>query len=416
MAVTLSWNEIKKRAVEFSKEWENTTNERADAQSFWNDFFNVFGIKRSRVGTFEQSVKKLDGAHGFIDLFWPGMLLGEAKSRGENLEKAKEQALNYTFGLNEKLMPRYILVSDFGNLILTDLDTRKEHKITLKDFPQHIEKFGFIAGYEKQEYKEQDNVNTKAVKLMAQVYEAMAKSGYDGHVLKVLLVRLLFCFFAEDTGIFNSNKQYKHQFLNYLELNTKEDGSDLGMHLSALFDVLNTQEEKRQSNTEKDLLEFPYINGGLFEENLRIAAFNSDLRKMLIKCGEFDWSQISPAIFGSLFQGVMDEDERRSLGAHYTSEKNILKVIKPLFLDELWEEFEKIKHNEKRLLEFHNKIAALKFLDPACGCGNFLVIAYRELRLLELAVADQLWGKNLLRLDIKGIFILFVAIRTKELE
>jgi hypothetical protein len=209
----------------------------------------------------------------------------------------------------------------------------------------------------------------------------MKDVGYSGHPLELYLVRLLFCLFAEDTGIFE-----RQQFKDYIEERTNADGSDLGHHLSTLFQVLNTPREKRLKNLDEQLDAFAYINGKLFEEMLPTAGFDSAMRQELLNCCALDWSRISPAIFGSLFQSIMDKAARRNLGAHYTSEENILKLIKPLFLDGLWEEFEKIKNNKNRLLEFHKKLRMLNFLDPACGCGNFLVIAYRELRLLELEI------------------------------
>ena len=202
-------------------------------------------------------------------------------------------------------------------------------------------------------------------------------------------MRLLFCLFAEDTGIFE-----RQQFKDYIEERTAEDGADLGHHLSTLFQVLNTPREKRLKNLDEQLAAFTYINGKLFEEMLPAAGFDSAMRQELLNCCALDWSRISPAIFGSLFQSIMDKAARRNLGAHYTSEENILKLIKPLFLDALWEEFEKIKHNKNRLLEFHQKLRRLNFLDPACGCGNFLVIAYRELRLLELEICAKRFART----------------------
>jgi len=216
---------------------------------------------------------------------------------------------------------------------------------------------------------------------MGKLHDQMKDVGYSGHSLELYLVRLLFCLFAEDTGIFE-----RQQFKDYIEERTNEDGSDLGHHLSTLFQVLNTSPEKRLKNLDEQLAAFNYINGKLFEEMLPTAGFDSAMRQALLDCCALDWSRISPAIFGSLFQSIMDKQARRNLGAHYTSEENILKLIKPLFLDGLREEFEKVKHNKNRLLEFHKKLRMLNFLDPACGCGNFLVIAYRELRLLELEV------------------------------
>ncbi|MBC8489616.1 MAG: class I SAM-dependent DNA methyltransferase, partial [Bacteroidetes bacterium] len=219
-------------------------------------------------------------------------------------------------------------------------------------------------------------------------------------------VRLLFCLFADFTGIFE-----RGIFQDYIEQKTNDDGSDLAFHISAIFEILNKPREERLSNIDEDLNAFPFVNGKLFKENLSMAAFDSKMRKTLLECCILDWSKISPAIFGSLFQSVMYEEERRHLGAHYTSEKNILKLIRPLFLDELWEEFEKVKSNSKKLIEFHNKIARLLFLDPACGCGNFLIITYRELRLLEIEIIKKLFKgqqvteiSNLIKIDIDHFY------------
>jgi hypothetical protein len=198
----------------------------------------------------------------------------------------------------------------------------------------------------------------------------------------VLLVRLLFCLFADDTGIF----QPAQSFRDFVEERTAPDGSDLGPRLGQLFQVLNTHESQRSKNIDEQLNKFAYINGKLFEETLPMADFSTAMREALLDACALDWSAISPAIFGSLFQSIMDEKARRNLGAHYTSEANILKLIKPLFLDELHAEFERIKGNRHKLVEFHTKLKQLTFFDPACGCGNFLVISYRELRELELQV------------------------------
>lgn len=399
--MALNWNEIKTRAVAFSKEWEEERNEKAEAKTFWDKFFTVFGMERRRLAAFESHVKKLDNKDGYIDLFWPGVLIVEHKSGGRDLDKAYQQAIDYFPGLENNELPKYILVSDFQNFELHDLEEKTKHAFSLKELKNNVRLFGFIAGYEKQIIRRQDPINIKAAELMAALHDEIRQIGYDGHQLEVFLVRTLFCLFADDTGIFQTNEQ----FWNYIEWRTKVDGSDLGLHLSILFQILNTAEDKRQTTLDEDLAKFPYVNGGLFAENLPVVSFDSSMRKALLKCCEFDWSNISPAIFGSMFQGVMDKDQRRSLGAHYTSETNILKVIKPLFLDELWQEFEIIKNNNSKLQIFQQKIADLKFLDPACGCGNFLVISYRELRLLELEVLKILYqsGKSIVQFNIKNI-------------
>ncbi len=377
----LSWNEIKTRALAFSKEWQDETSEDAEAKTFWDGFFNIFGITRKRLASFEEPVRKLGEKYGYIDLFWKGVLIVEHKSRGKSLDKAYAQALDYFPGITERDLPKYVIVSDFARFRLYDLEENEQHEFDLKDLHKNVRLFGFIAGYQTHKIQEQDPVNIKAAEQMGKLHDKMKESGYTGHPLELYMVRLLFCLFAEDTGIFE-----KQQFKEYIEQRTSEDGSDLGHHLSTLFQVLNTSPEKRLKNLDEQLAAFAYINGRLFEEMLPAAAFDSAMRQELLNCCALDWSRISPAIFGSLFQSIMDKQARRNLGAHYTSEENILKLIKPLFLDGLWEEFEKIKHNKNRLLEFHQKLRRLNFLDPACGCGNFLVIAYRELRLLELDI------------------------------
>ena len=401
--MTLSWNEIKDRALHFSKEWADTSNEEADAKPFLIEFFEVFGISRKRVSTFEHKVKKLDDSNGYIDLLWKGTILIEMKSRGKNLDKAYQQAVDYTHGLKQHELPKYILVCDFDTFRLYDLEDDKTIEFKLNDLVNNVQHFGYLLGYQKKVYKEQDPANIQAAELMGKLHDRLKEIGYEGHPLEVYLVRLLFCLFAEDTTIFN-----KQQFQDYIEQRTNEDGSDLAPKLQELFQVLNTAKEKRFKNLDEQLDEFPYVNGKLFEEVLPTASFDKKMRQALLDCCVIDWSKISPAIFGSMFQSVMNPTERRNLGAHYTSETNILKLIKPLFLDELWREFESIKDNKNRLPEFHKKLSTLKFLDPACGCGNFLVITYRELRLLELEILRSLHKHGQQILDIESIIWLDV--------
>jgi very-short-patch-repair endonuclease len=392
----LSWNEIKQRAISFSKEWESETSEKSESQSFWNEFFNVFGISRRRVGSFELPVKKADNKQGFIDLLWKGTILVEHKSRGKDLDKATQQAKDYFPNLKEHELPKYILVSDFQKFKLYDLDTDVSTEFELKDFVNYVHLFGFMAGYEKRVYKDEDPVNIKAAELMGELHDRLKEIGYSGHDLEVYLVRLLFCLFADDTSIFN-----KGIFWEYVDRHTKEDGSDLAMHIASIFHVLNTPDERRLKNLDENLTQFPYVNGKLFAEPLQPAAFDREMREMLLKACAFDWGKISPAIFGSMFQAVMNQTERRNLGAHYTSEKNIQKLIRPLFLDDLYVEFEKAKGSKGKLEELHQKIGSLHFLDPACGCGNFLIITYRELRDLELEILKELYRKHKSFLDVR---------------
>jgi hypothetical protein len=383
--MALSWNEIKDRALKFSNEWKDDFNEEAEAKSFLEAFFLVFGISRKKVATFEHKVKKLDDKDGYIDLFWKATLLVEMKTRGKNLEKAYQQARDYLHTVPQNELPKYVLISDFENFWLYDLEEDSKIEFKLPDLVKNVQHFGFIAGYQKRVFKEQDPVNIKAAELMGKLHDKLKEAGYEGHPLEVYLVRLLFCLFADDTTIFE-----KDLFIDFIEQRTSEDGSDLAGRLSELFYILNTPKEKRLKNIDEQLNQFPYVNGKLFEETLPPASFDSAMRRILLDCCSLNWGLISPAIFGSMFQSVMNPKERRNLGAHYTSEKNIMKVIKPLFLDELWEEFESVKGSKPKLQKFHDKIALLRFLDPACGSGNFLIIAYRELRKLEIEIIKEL--------------------------
>ena len=350
------------------------------------------------MARYEEHVKKLDNRSGFIDLFWPKVLLVEQKSAGRDLVKAGTQAGEYFDALKETDRPRFQLLCDFQTFQLLDRDTREETAFALTDLPKHVEKFGFIMGMEQRSFKDQDPVNIEASELVGRLHDALEASGYKGHQLEVFLTRLVFCLFADDTGIFEP----RDMFLDFLETRTSQDGSDTGPLIAQLFEVLDTPEDQRQTHLDEDLARFPYVNGDLFKDPIRIPSFNSDMRERLIEACRFNWSGISPAIFGSLFQSVMDKKERRKAGAHYTTEKNILKVIGPLFLDELRAEFETLKtrkQNRARLLQaFHDKLAGLTFLDPACGCGNFLIITYRELRLLEIEVLREIYRAELARM------------------
>ena len=375
---------------------EDGKSESSDKQTFYNEFFNVFGITRKRVASFEEPIKKLGNKQGFIDLFWKGVLLVEHKSFGKSLIKAKEQAFEYFPNIKENELPKYILVSDFNNFELYDLEENKEYVFKLEELYKNIEILSFIAGYTKKVYKDQTPVSIEASKLMVKLYEELEKSNYKEHDLELFLVRILFCLFADDTGIFS-----KDDFKYFIIENTKEDGSDTGALLSQLFEILDTPEEERQNTLDEALNNFPYINGLLFNSAVRIPSFNSLMRRALLDCYNFDWGQISPAIFGSLFQYVANEKIRREFGEHYTTEKNIMKTISPLFLDELRNEFERIKKNISKLKEFQIKLSKLKFLDPACGCGNFLILAYKEMRKLEIEVLKIIHNN----IENEGIFL-----------
>ena len=400
----LSWNEIRVRATAFADEWADAVYEKGETQSFYNEFFEIFGVRRRSVARYEQHVNKLDNRSGFIDLFWPGKLIVEQKSVGRDLTKAYEQAGEYFDALPERDRPHYILVSDFQSFELHDLDEREQTAFALADLPAHVEKFGFIRGLQRRAFRDQDPANIEAAELVGRLHDALDKAGYRGHDLERFLVRIVFCLFADDTGIFDP----RDIFFDFIETRTGEDGANLGSSLGELFQVLDTPEIDRMATLDEDLARFPYVNGALFDGSLRIPSFDTAMRAALLDACSFDWSNISPAIFGALFQSVMAPDERRTQGAHYTTEKNILKVIEPLFLDDLRAEFEQLKRlrtqRSQRLRAFHTKLRLLRFFDPACGCGNFLIIAYRELRILEIDVIRELGELYLSRIDVDQFY------------
>ena len=383
----LSWNEVRARAAAFAEDWKDAAYEKGETQSFYNAFFDVFGVRRRNVARYEAHVAKLDNRSGFIDLFWPGVLIVEQKSAGRDLRKAYEQAGEYFDALPQRERPRYILVSDFRTFELHDLDEREAVAFPLSDLPAHVEAFGFILGVQRRTFRDQDPANIEAAELVGRLHDALADAGHRGHDLERFLVRVVFCMFADDTGVFEP----RDIFLDFIESRTGEDGADLGPWLAQLFEVLDTPEDERAATLDEDLARFPYVNGDLFKGHLRTFSFDTAMRGALLDACRFDWSNISPAIFGALFQSVMDPAERRAQRAHYTTEKNILKVVAPLFMDDLRAEFERVRTRRGRgrlaaLRRFQAKLGGLTFFDPACGCGNFLIIAYRELRMLEIEI------------------------------
>jgi hypothetical protein len=381
-----SLRETRSKAYNFTNEYKDTIKESAESQSFLNDFFNIFGIHRRRVATFERPVRTDSRGVKSIDLLWEGVLLVEMKSTGQDLDKAYKQGKNYFKGLNDKQLPRFVLVCDFNEFRLYDLDNNQDYRFELDDLVKNLHLFDFMNGGDVGEITEYD-LNEKAALLLGKLHDSLEKSNFAGHQLQVFMVRILFCLFAEDTGVFN-----RHQFVKYLQNFTNESGLDTEMHLSKLFQILNKSNHDRNTNLSDELNAFPYVNGDLFKERIDMPSFTSSMREQLLECCYFNWHDISPAIFGSLFQSIMDKDSRRNLGAHYTSETNILKLIKPLFLNDLENELNQIirlkqkNTRNRKLVDLMKKIQSLTFLDPACGCGNFLIITYREIRRLELQI------------------------------
>ena len=271
----LSWNEVRVRAAAFADEWRDAAYEKGETQSFYNDFFAVFGVRRRSVARYEEHVRKLDDRSGFIDLFWPGVLIVEQKSAGRDLDKAYGQAGEYFDALPERERPRYILVSDFQTFELHDLDERETlPSFPLADLPANVEKFGFILGVQRRTFRDQDPANIAAAELVGRLHDALDAAGYRGHDLERFLVRIVFCLFADDTGIFEP----RDIFLDLIEERTSEDGSDTGSRLAELFQVLDTPEAERQKTLDEDLVRFPYVNGALFDGPLRIPSFDAAMR------------------------------------------------------------------------------------------------------------------------------------------
>lgn len=394
-------NEVRRRLQEFAKEHATDSDEKQHAQQFWRDFYSCFGLSKSSASMFEARVLKVGGVRGYIDSFIPGVLLVEQKSLGRNLDDAYVQAQAYFHAIaNEFERPQYIITCDFQNFQLYDLENNAKAPLTCKldELHKRADWFMFLVDKRVHAVSEELPVNRKAAEQIAKLHDALLKANYKGKDLESFLTRLLFCLFADDTGIFGDDGIFRR-----LVESTKEDGSDLGGAISLLFEVLNTPKDKRQTNLDEALQKFEYVNGNLFAEHIQTPYFDFDLRSILIKCVQIDWSGISPAIFGAMFQAVLEEgasdtahrkESRRELGAHYTSERNILKLIQPLFLDELHDEFLKAKGSKAKLTALYEKLPTLKFFDPACGCGNFLVIAYREIRRIENDVINELFFRG----------------------
>lgn len=412
MAITATIEAIRARAAKFAKDFAKVTYEMGEAQNFIRGLCEIFGLPHIKAVSFEHRAKKISGKHGRIDGFFPGLLLVEMKSGGENLDKAYQQATGYLANLPEAELPKHIMVSDFANIHLYD---RVNHTsplcFALTDLPKHIDSMLFMAGYKTAINQQQTAINQRAAEKMATLHDSMKAAGYKGQDLETYLVRLLFCLFADDTALFERNGL----FLDFLENHTRKDADDLHDQMIKMFETLDMKQ--RPDNMPEYLKVFPHVNGALFSGKLGRHYFDETSREILLECAREDWSEISPEIFGSLFQAIMHFDDnddkakskkRREFGAHYTSEENIQKAIQPLFMESLRSEFRKVmeakgKARDTKLKAFQQKLANIKLLDPACGCGNFLVVAYREIRLLELDVIDALYGREQQHLDVATI-------------
>jgi len=419
--MALTRNEIRKRLAAFAKEQQGARNERSQAQTFWLRFYECFDIHAESATIYEHSVKKLGGAQGFIDSFIPGKLIVEHKSAGKNLDAAFDQAAEYFLSLKEEERPRYIITCDFARIRLYDLHAGGGyHQCKLAELPKKADWFMFLVEGELTDFTEESEADRSAAYAISKLHEALLRANFKGRDLEVFLTRLLFSLFADDTGIFGENNLFRR-----LMEATREDGSDVGGMLAELFQVLNTPEHERQNNLDEALASFAYVNGKLFAENARIPSFDSTLREQLIACAKLDWSGISPAIFGAMYQGVLEEHNpdgadnsnrkasRRELGVQYTSERNILRVINPLCMNELRAELAKVKRNKKLLQAFYDKLPTLTFFDPACGCGNFLVIGFRELRQLEMDTIEAMGDIGLTNASRGGLLDVSTLCRVK---
>jgi type I restriction-modification system DNA methylase subunit len=391
---TITTEEIRKRLSSFAYRWKLAARENALAKVFWSEFYRCFGLYSELATIYEKAVVKLGGGRGFIDNFIPGLLIVEHKSRGKSLDAAFDQAAEYALALPEHEKPRYIITSDFAQLRLNDIQSDTQVQCTLEELPQRADWFFFLIEKDVKPVEESP-IDRQAAYAVSKLHETLLRTNFRGRDLEIFLTRLLFCFFADDTGIFGAN----HMFLHLVE-QTQSDGYNTGALLTELFEVLNTLESDRQESLNETFASFAYVNGELFKERARIPAFNTKMRAQLIECARLDWSAISPAIFGAMFQGVLEEHQpdvarqatRRELGAHYTSERNILRVINSLFMDELRTEFNLSRKNKTRLRRLYDRLSTIVCFDPACGCGNFLVVAYRELRRLENEIIALLFG------------------------
>lgn len=386
-------SDIRSRAGAFVAEWRDAEGyERGEAQEYVRGLLAVFGVSGRTAAFYEKKAQRSStGSRGYIDALISGTALIEMKSAGADLAAAEAQALDYVGSLSETEKPNVIITSDFKRFRLLDLLAEPGEQDTIEfsldELPAHVEDLLFLAGYQRTSFgsTEQEAASVRAAQLMAKLYEHLEATGYDDHQASIFLIRTLFCLYADDAGLWE-----RDLFTRYLEERTSEDGSDLGSQLATLYQALDRPEDKRYGREDDLIMAFPYVNGSVFGEAIDIPYFDRTSRELLLQAAYFNWSTISPAIFGSLFQAVKDKKARRELGEHYTTETNILKVIRPLFLDELEQRFEKAHAKKRELEKLLEHLGALSFFDPACGCGNFLIIAYRELRDLELRIHDRL--------------------------
>ena len=390
MKETLQTPELSKSAAAaFAERWKGVTEEKQYADSFWSDFFRTLcGVEDEIVAGIERQKRvksSISGNQEYIDVYWKNVALIEHKSAGLNLDKAELQARGYWLSLPPGYRPKTIIISDFKTFRLIDVALNRTHEFPLSKLSENIHRFeAIISGNRTRISQEEITVDQVAAKLMANLYLELESHGFEGHETSVFLIRILFLLFGDDTGMWPKNTFLK------MVMGTKEDGSDVGSKLNALFEVLDTSEDKRPPGLGDEFKKFPYVNGGIFSETISVISFNKKMRAALVEVANYDWTTINPTIFGSLFQLIKDKEARRELGEHYTSEENINKIVYPLFLDELQERLASAWDSKKELKKLRQDLGKIKVFDPACGCGNFLVMSYRHLRQLELELIVRL--------------------------
>lgn len=357
----------------------------ADAKAeFIYGLLDAYGFAKSTITQVRnggaRNVAKVAG-----DVALKGQLYFRAIPAGENVHEAVESLKGSDVIKAQKI--RFVIVTNFNELVAYDLKADERMETLFTELHQQYTFFLPLAGLEKSYTHTESVADVKAAEKMGRLFDLIRErnqisTAEEVHALNVFLTRLLFCFFAEDTGIFAKN-----QFTGVIRSTTHEDGKDLTEFLGELFAVLNEPEKSSlRKSMPAHLAAFPYVNGGLFEKETSIPVFGAKSRRLLLECSTLDWSQINPDIFGSMFQAVIDEEQRSTLGQHYTSVSNIMKVIKPLFLDKLHAELERSRGSAKKLQALLERVASIKVFDPACGSGNFLIIAYKELRRFEMEV------------------------------
>jgi hypothetical protein len=400
----LSISEIRARAAAFARDWNALLVAEADQlgnfesrhdQNFVRELLGVFGQTDKRAALWQERAKRYDSkgtGTGRIDALIPGTAIIEVKSPGKNLANAEQQALSYLPSLPERDLPQFVLTTDFHYFRLLDRlapDDANIIEFDLSELPNHADRLLPLAGYESEQTTQtQAEASIKASKLMGELYEAMHTANFSEGDASIFLIRVLFCLFADDAHM---EGWPRGLFEKYIKTRTTESGDDVGPMLARLFQRLDKKPELRPTANVDELLgQFPYVNGDIFADKIDMPDFTKPMRDALLKCCAFDWSKISPAIFGSLFQTVKDKKARREMGEHYTTEKDIMRLIGPMFMDELNHRFDTQQGSAQGLRALRRDLGQMRFLDPACGCGNFLVVAYRELRALELKILERL--------------------------